>query len=259
MKQCFNLVSVYLPHILNKPTLNKITTNAGKTQLAVLIDPDSIAEKERLIDTCKLCNDAGVDFIFVGGSLITNGFFEACISLIKAHTNIPVIIFPGDTLQVSKDADAILFLSLISGRNPDFLIGRQVLAAPNLKQSGIETIPTGYMLIDGGRATSVSYISNTTPLPADKPMIAATTAMAGEMLGLQCIFMDAGSGAQNPISAEMIKTVKQHISVPLIIGGGIRTAEQAKSAAQAGANIIVVGNAVEKEPTKINELLNAIR
>lgn len=242
---------------MNNLILHKIKS-AGKTQLAILIDPDSVSDKAKLEMICKMCDDANVDFIFVGGSLITNGFFEQCISIIKQQTNIPVVIFPGDTLQVSKDADAILFLSLISGRNPDFLIGRQVLAAPVLKQSGIEVLPTGYMLIDGGRLTSVSYISNTTPLPADKPMIAATTALAGEMLGLHCIFMDAGSGAQNPIPTEMIKTVKQHIAVPLIIGGGIRTAAQAQAAAQAGADVIVVGNAVEKEPTLINELKLAV-
>lgn len=226
--------------------------------MAVLIDPDSVTGEDMLVSTCKMCNEAQVDLILVGGSLITNGFFDRCISIIKAHTAIPVIIFPGNIMQVNPEADAILFLSLISGRNPDLLIGKHVLAAPLLKKSGIEVIPTGYMIVDGGRITSVSYMSNTTPIPADKSAIAATTALAGEMLGLQCIYMDAGSGAMNPIPTEMIKAVKASITVPLFVGGGIRTPEQAKAACLAGADIIVVGNAIEKNPELIHELRKAI-
>lgn len=226
--------------------------------MAVLIDPDSVTGEQQLADTCKICNAAGVDLILVGGSLITNGFFDRCISIIKANTTIPVIIFPGNIMQVNPEADAILFLSLISGRNPDLLIGKHVLAAPVLKKSGIEVIPTGYMIVDGGRITSVSYMSNTTPIPADKSAIAATTALAGEMLGLQCIYMDAGSGALNPIPLEMIKAVRENITVPLFVGGGIRTPEQARAACDAGADIVVVGNAIEKSPDLIPLLKQAI-
>lgn len=235
------------------------TAAAGRKQLAVLIDPDSVSSEQMLTDTCEACNISGVDLILVGGSLITNGFFDKCISLIKKHTTIPVIIFPGNIMQVNPDADAILFLSLISGRNPDLLIGKHVLAAPVLKKSGIEVIPTGYIIVDGGRITSVSYMSNTTPMPADKHAIAATTAMAGEMLGLRCIYMDAGSGAIQPVSAEMIQAVKKQISVPLFIGGGIRTPEQARAACQAGADVLVVGNAIEKNPSLIPSLKAAIQ
>ena len=203
-------------------------------------------------------NDASVDFILVGGSLITNGFFEKCIQIIKLHTQIPVVLFPGNIMQVSKDADAILLLSLISGRNPDLLIGKHVLAAPMLKQSGLEIIPTGYMLIDGGNITSVSYMSNTTPIPAEKHSIAACTAMAGEMLGLQVTYMDAGSGAQHPISTKIISAVRESVNGPIFIGGGIKTAEGAVAACNAGADVVVVGTAFEKEPELINQIAKAV-
>lgn len=206
-----------------------------------------------------MSNAAGADLILVGGSLITNGFFERCISVIKEQTDIPVILFPGNIMQINNQADAILFLSLISGRNPDMLIGKHVLAAPTLKKSGLEVIPTGYMLIDGGNITSVSYMSNTTPIPADKAGIAACTAMAGEMLGMKLIYMDAGSGAKNPIPASLIREVKQNISAPVFVGGGMRTPEAVKAACDAGADIVVVGNAIEKDPTLIAKLVAAIK
>lgn len=235
------------------------TAKQGRKQLAVLIDPDSVADEAALTKTCMLCNEAHVDLIFVGGSLITNGYFERCISLIKEHTNIPVVIFPGSMMQIDEHADAILLLSLISGRNPEMLIGKHVLAAPALKKSGIEILPTGYMLIEGGNSTSVSYISNTMPIPSDKAGIAACTAMAGEMLGLSAIFMDAGSGAKQPIPQKMIKEVKENISIPLIIGGGMRTPEEIKAACDAGADIVVVGNAIEKDPSLIAKLMTVIK
>lgn len=226
--------------------------------MAVLIDPDSIENESQLVNICQRSNDASVDFILVGGSLITNGFFEKCIQIIKLHTQIPVVLFPGNIMQVSKDADAILLLSLISGRNPDLLIGKHVLAAPMLKQSGLEIIPTGYMLIDGGNITSVSYMSNTTPIPAEKHSIAACTAMAGEMLGLQVTYMDAGSGAQHPISTKIISAVRESVNGPIFIGGGIKTAEGAVAACNAGADVVVVGNAFEKEPELINQIAKAV-
>lgn len=240
--------------------LNYLLENKGngKKLLAVLIDPDSVSDVQQLAVTCKMCNEGNVDLILVGGSLITNGFFEQCVSLIKSHTKIPVLLFPGSVMQISKDADAILFLSLISGRNADLLIGKHVLSAPTLKQSNLEILPTGYMLIDGGNITSVSYISNTVPIPADKSAIAATTAMAGEMLGLKIIYMDAGSGAQFPIPAKLINAVRKNVSAPIFVGGGIRTPEAAKAACDAGADIVVVGNAIEKDPSLIAKLVAAI-
>ena len=250
----------YYIFALENTILNTLLVNKGngKKLLAVLIDPDSVEGVQQLADTCKVCNEAKADLILVGGSLITNGFFEQSVSVIKAHTKIPVILFPGSVMQISKDADAILFLSLISGRNPDLLIGKHVLAAPSLKQSKLEVIPTGYMLIDGGNITSVSYISNTVPIPADKSAIAATTAMAGEMLGLKIIYMDAGSGAKFPIPEKLIREVRNCVSAPIFVGGGIRTPEAAKAACDAGADIIVVGNAIEKDPSLIAKLVAAI-
>ena len=226
-------------------------------QLAVLIDPDSVNENQ-LINLCNLCNQSKVDFILVGGSLITNGFWNKCVSLIKSLTQIPVLLFPGNIMQVHDEADAILFLSMISGRNADLLIGKHLLAAPILKKSGIEVIPTAYMIVDGGNITSVMYMSNTMPIPHDKNNIAVCTAMAGEMLGLKVMYMDAGSGAKQPISFSMIEEVANNVSAPLFVGGGIKTAEQAVISAQAGADIVVIGNAFEKNPNLILEISNAI-
>jgi putative glycerol-1-phosphate prenyltransferase len=245
---------------LKNQVLHTIKNNIAKNQkhLAVLIDPDSIESESQLINICKHSNESSIDFILVGGSLITNGFFDRCIQIIKQHTQIPVVLFPGNIMQVSKDADAILLLSLISGRNPDLLIGKHVLAAPMLKKSGLEIIPTGYMLIDGGNITSVSYMSNTTPIPAEKHSIAACTAMAGEMLGLQVTYMDAGSGAQHPISTKIISAVRESVNGPIFIGGGIKTPEGAIAACNAGADVVVVGNAFEKEPELIGQIAKAV-
>ncbi|MBU2886074.1 hypothetical protein KO507_09905, partial [Gilvimarinus agarilyticus] len=170
----------------------------NKKSLAVLIDPDKIDEVTHLMQTLHLCVENRVDYIFVGGSLITNDNFSKVIALIKSNTDIPVLIFPGNNIQIDSNADGILLLSLISGRNPEFLIGQHVLAAPILKKSKLEIIPMGYMLVNSGPATSASYMSNTTPIPSDKTTIAACTAMAGEMLGLKTIYLDAGSGALTP-------------------------------------------------------------
>lgn len=224
----------------------------------MLIDPDSVENESQLAALCERSNEAKADFILVGGSLITNGFFDQCISIIKKHTDIPVVLFPGNIMQVSEQADAILLLSLISGRNPDLLIGKHVLAAPMLRKSGIEIIPTGYLLIDGGSSTSVSYMSNTTPIPAGKHSIAACTAMAGEMLGLKVTYMDAGSGAQNPVSPKVISAVREHVSGPIFVGGGIRTAEGAVAACRAGADVVVIGNAFEKDPELVRTIAAAV-
>ncbi|MBR5146550.1 MAG: geranylgeranylglyceryl/heptaprenylglyceryl phosphate synthase [Bacteroidales bacterium] len=232
-------------------------SDTSKKKFAVLIDPDKPSDKE-IIDIVEKSKKVGVDFFFVGGSLLTTDSLDNCIKLIKNHCDIPVLIFPGNSLQISKWCDGFLLLSLISGRNSEMLIGRHVIAAPYLKLYGNEIIPTGYMLIDGGKPTSVSYMSNTTPIPHDKDDIAMCTALAGEMLGLKLIYMDAGSGAINPISAEMICKVKHTIEVPLIVGGGINTPEKAAIAAKAGADIVVVGNALEKSTDRLQEFAEAV-
>lgn len=232
-------------------------SDTSKKKFVVLIDPDKPTD-EQVIEIVEKSKKVGVDFFFVGGSLLLTDSLDHCIKLIKKHCDIPVLIFPGDSLQISKWCDGFLLLSLISGRNSEMLIGRHVVAAPYLKLYGNEIIPTGYMLIDGGRQTSVSYMSNTTPIPHDKDAIAMCTALAGEMLGLKIIYMDAGSGAVNPISNEMINKVKNTISVPLIVGGGIRTPEKAAECARAGADIIVVGNALEKSIENLQEFADAV-
>ena len=223
-----------------------------KKQLAVLIDPDKLSP-DQLIETARLSQQAGIDFLFVGGSLMTSDMLFHCIRILKENSTIPVILFPGNSYQITRNADAMLFLSLISGRNPDMLIGMHVLSAPYIKLAGLETISTGYMLIDSGKPTSVTYMSNSFPIPSDKNDIAACTAMAGEMLGMQTIFMDAGSGALRTVPEEMIAFVKGSIGIPLIIGGGIKSPEKAMSILAAGADIIVVGNRFEEDPKLILE------
>ncbi|MCW5906457.1 MAG: geranylgeranylglyceryl/heptaprenylglyceryl phosphate synthase [Chitinophagales bacterium] len=222
-------------------------------KLAVLIDPDK-QSVDNLMTLIKLAVRCKTDFFFVGGSLLLENRFEETITTIKQQCSIPIIIFPGNNYQVSKQADAILFLSLISGRNAEFLIGQQVVAAPLIKEAGLEVIPTGYMLIYGGRISTTSYMTQTIPLPNDKPDIAAATALAGEMLGMKTIYLEAGSGAENCVSASIIKAVKQTIRIPLIVGGGIRSGEQAEEIAKAGADVIVVGNVLEKEPELLMEI-----
>jgi putative glycerol-1-phosphate prenyltransferase len=226
----------------------------GKKSIAVLIDPDKVSDGASLQHLVNLASENCVDYFFVGGSLVTTTNLSDVVKQIKESVSIPVILFPGNSLQIEPTADAILFLSLISGRNPELLIGQHVIAAPIIKNTKLEIIPTGYMLVSSGRTTSVAYISNTTPIPDDKYSLAACTAMAGEMLGLRAIYMDAGSGAEKEISARMITTVRKSIQVPLIIGGGINTSHKAFTALEAGADMIVIGNALEKEPALLNEI-----
>lgn len=225
----------------------------NKKQFAVLIDPDKYNSRQ-LIDLVSLAEESMVSYFFVGGSLLSEDNLDTAIRIIKDHSRIPVIIFPGDEMQINKHADGILLLSLISGRNPDLLIGKHVIAAPYLKRSGLEILPTGYMLIDSGRSTTALYMSNSLPIPADKDEIAVLTAMAGEMLGLKLIYMDGGSGAQTPVSCSMIEKVKQNISIPLIIGGGIRNAQTAADRFKAGADILVVGNAIEDNHSLLKQI-----
>ncbi|HEX6332902.1 MAG TPA: geranylgeranylglyceryl/heptaprenylglyceryl phosphate synthase [Flavisolibacter sp.] len=229
----------------------------GLKSFAVLIDPDKVTASS-LDEIIRLSVSARVDYFFVGGSLVISNHLDDCILQIRRACDIPVWLFPGSPSQISSHADALLYLSLISGRNADLLIGQHVISAPFVRNSGLEIIPTGYMVIDGGAATTVSYISNAAPIPADKNDIAMCTAMAGEMLGMKLIYMDAGSGARKAISEEMISTVAGQIRVPLIVGGGIRDAEKAYVNCKAGADVIVIGNAIEKDASLIEEMASAI-
>lgn len=225
----------------------------GKKLLAVLIDPDK-AEHQHIKNVLKPENVAKIDLIFIGGSVLTSGNIHDAIEIVKATCDVPCVIFPGSPDQISSKADAILLLSLISGRNPDLLIGKHVESALRLKQSNLEILSTGYILIDGGAPTTVSYISGTSPIPADKPGLAAMTALAGEQLGMDIIYMDAGSGARTPIHANTISSVREHTIQPIVVGGGIRSIEGIHSAWNAGADIVVIGNRLEEDPDFLNKL-----
>jgi phosphoglycerol geranylgeranyltransferase len=230
----------------------------GKKSIAVLVDPDKAEDPARLLHLINLASENCVDYFFVGGSLVTSNNLSEVVRTIKENVSLPVVLFPGNSVQIDPAADAILFLSLISGRNPELLIGQHVIAAPILKKTRIEVIPTGYILINSGKITSVAYISNTTPIPEDKYSLGACTAMAGEMLGQQIIYLDAGSGAEKEISAKMISAVRKSVDIPLIVGGGINTAQKAITALEAGADLIVIGNALEKDPDLLTEISEKI-
>jgi putative glycerol-1-phosphate prenyltransferase len=231
---------------------------SGSKLLAVLIDPDFGQDEAMLDRTVQNACMAKADLLFVGGSLLTTARFERCVERVKELSDRPVVLFPGSPAQLSGHADAVLFLSLISGRNPELLIGHHVTAAPTIKALGLEAIPTGYMLVDGGRPTTVSYVSQTLPLPHDKPGIAAATALAGELLGLRTIYMDTGSGAQRTVSPAMIAAVRKTVNIPLIVGGGIRDAATARLLCEAGADILVVGTAFEQDPELIFAMSEAV-
>jgi putative glycerol-1-phosphate prenyltransferase len=221
--------------------------------VAVLIDPgkNDLKSVEKTIRVCEQCK---VGLILIGGSLVPE-YPGEFISHIKQKSRLPVVLFPGSLMQVSDKADAILLLSLISGRNPEYLIGNHVLAAPYLKKSKLEIIPTGYMLIESGCTTSVQYISNTLPIPANKTDIAVATALAGEMLGMKAIYLEAGSGALAPVPVDIIVAVKENISIPLIVGGGIKTKQQYEAIKKSFPDIIVIGNSVENDPNNLVKLL----
>lgn len=242
---------IYTSFFLNK--------QAQKKAFAILIDPDNLSlEKAQILIKKAIQNQ--VDYFFVGGSIITNiSHFHDLILFFKNNTKIPVIIFPGNSLQISEHADAILLLSLISGRNPELLIGQHVLAAPLLKKSKLEVMSTGYMLIDGGNPTAVTYMSNTMPIPADKPEIAACTAMAGEFLGMKLLYMETGSGAMNTLSENLVKKVQEVIDIPLIVGGGIKDIDTARGLLVAGADVIVVGNYIEDNIDFIQDMGKMVR
>ncbi|MCQ2236101.1 MAG: geranylgeranylglyceryl/heptaprenylglyceryl phosphate synthase [Bacteroidales bacterium] len=225
----------------------------GKHLFAMLIDPDKCSE-ERLQSIKKAMGEYVPDLILIGGSLVMCSTSDAVLTCQKYFPKTPTLLFPGDETQLTPIADAVMVLSLISGRNPEYLIGQHVRASVKIKKMGIETIPTGYILIDGGRTTAVQYISNTMPIPRDKTEIAIATALASEQLGHKMIYLEAGSGATDHVPTEMIKAVRQSIDIPLIVGGGLRTAEDIKEVFKAGANIVVVGSAIERNPEIAKEL-----
>jgi putative glycerol-1-phosphate prenyltransferase len=234
--------------------LSKLKT---RKLFSILVDPDK-HDEESLKQLAGLTNDRVVDFILVGGSLVL-GSVDETVHALKGKTNLPIVLFPGNVLQISPNADGILLLSLISGRNPEFLIGNHVIAAPVLKKIDLEIIPTGYILIENGRTTAVEYMSNTKPIPADKIDLVVATAMAGEMLGHKMIYLEAGSGALEPVNTSMIREVKKSTGIPLIVGGGIHTAEQVRQIYDAGADIIVVGSVVEENTEEFSSILKFVK
>lgn len=229
-------------------------TDSGRKGLAWLIDPDDIYSPLLFEEQVREAVELKIDFFFLGGSLIQQNTVGEIIRFIKSITEqIPVVIFPGNSLQFSPLADAILFLSLISGRNPDLLIGQHVSVAPILDKSQVEVLPTGYMLVDGGQTTSVHYISQTIPLPNHHPELAVATALAGHFLGLQYFYLDAGSGAPHPVSSELIKAVKKKIKSPLMVGGGLNSVEKIRTAFESGADLVVLGNGAGKNLQLVRE------
>jgi putative glycerol-1-phosphate prenyltransferase len=225
-----------------------------KRSIAVLIDPEKFKFQNSNVFIEKL-RIANPNFIFIGGSTVSKVDFDFCISTIKKNLNFPIIIFPGGSHQISPLADAILLLSLISGRNPDYLIGHHIAAAEELNEMSLEIISTSYLLVDGGKKTSVEYISQTTPLPSDQIALARRIALAGKLQGKQLTYLDAGSGANNPIPSIMIEQVKS-IGSPLIVGGGIRSIEEIERCHNAGANVVVIGNAIENEVDFLLDIAN---
>lgn len=232
-------MSIY-QDILKKKKENKLI-------IAALLDPDS-EDIKLLKERISILERGSIDYIFVGGSTTWKNDFTEFVSEVKKYSSLPIVIFPGSANQISKDADALLFLSLVSGQNPQFLIGEHIKAAPALKGMKIEVIPTGYLLIDGGNTTTVEFISGTRPIPQDKVEIAKSIAYASELLGMKLIYLDCGSGAKMPVSNALIKSVKDYINVPLIVGGGIRDIEKIKEKHLAGADIIVIGSVLEDDP-----------
>ncbi len=231
-----------------------VSISQKKKLLAVLIDPDKM-KPEGLPGFMLKLNTSVTTHVFAGGSTVEEHLSDKLVSEIKNLTDLPVIIFPGDVSQITKNADALLFLSLISGRNPEYLIGKQVEAVSKLKNTNIEVIPTGYMLIENGKETSVQRVTKTLPMVRNNVQTIVNTAKAGELLGMKLIYLEAGSGATHPINASIISSVKEELNIPLIVGGGIRSKEQLDEAYQSGANLVVIGTAFEEDESFFDELV----
>jgi putative glycerol-1-phosphate prenyltransferase len=228
--------------------------NSGAQHISVLLDPEKIVLDADFLSHLKAIENAGISFLFVGGSTVTHTQQKSCISFLKANTSIPLVIFPGSPEQIVDDADALLLLNLISGRNPDFLIGHHVSAAPRLQHADLEIIPTAYVLVDGGRETAVQRVSQTSPIPRNDYDLLLNTSLAGAMMGNQLIYLDAGSGAEESVPVDWITKLRSEIDIPMIVGGGIRDSESIAQYFAAGANLIVVGNHVESNPEFLEEI-----
>jgi putative glycerol-1-phosphate prenyltransferase len=228
----------------------------NKKLISVLVDPENYTP-DLLMRLIQQVHSCPVDFVLVGGSMVSESVDNVVLTLKKYLTQ-PVILFPGNPSQVSKHADSLLFLSLISGRNPELLIGQQVQSAPYLRKMNIEIIPTGYILIDGGAPSAVQYMSQTQPIPADKTDIIKATAIAGEMLGLKALYLEAGSGANKPITAQAIQAVRQAVDIPIICGGGIQNADILYNTLQAGADMAVIGNVLEQRPEALPQIVSPV-
>jgi len=233
-----------------------LLNSSNKKKIALLIDPDKPNQNfNKFIEDAKIFE---IDFFFVGGSIVHNSVADIVNNIKEIAPNIPVILFPGNAKQFTNKADGILYLSLISGRNPDFLIGQHITNSVEIIKSGIEVIPTGYILIDGGKETSVQKVSKTKPIPANDINLAVSTAVAGELLGMQAIYLEAGSGAINSVPTELISEVKNNINKTLIVGGGIKTTKQISEIINAGADIIVVGNSLEDKPELLQSFVEIV-
>jgi putative glycerol-1-phosphate prenyltransferase len=231
-------------------------SQGGKKLLAVLIDPDKFSTSD--IQFIENVSERGADAFLIGGSLMMSDKLNKTIELVKNATSKPVYLFPSSPAHIDSSADGILFLSLLSGRNPELLIGKHVEAAPQLQQTDLHVMSTGYLLVNCGNQTTAHYMSQSLPIPFDKPEIAQATALAGEYLGMQCVYLDGGSGAQRPISSNMIREVRAALSIPIIVGGGIRDRESAQKACEAGADMIVVGTAFEDDPELFQDISIAV-
>ena len=236
--------------------LNSVINERGAAYV-VLIDPDRKNE-DSINSRVELANNSGVDALFVGGSLMMDGNCTDRVKQIKEVSNIPVIFFPGGVGQLNSHYDAMLFMSVISGRNPHYLIGEQVIAAPLVKVMGIETIPTGYILMDGGVGSTVEFVSGTRPIPMNRPDVTVAHALAGQYLGMNLIYLEAGSGAKEPVATGIVEAVSDAVDVPLIVGGGIRSPETASETVNAGASIIVTGTIIELHSNRMKELADAV-
>ena len=229
---------------------------AQKGQIAILIDPDKVTGKQQLLELIDKIHFSKVDYIFVGGSTVSKEAFEQTITLLKANTSLPIVLFPGSYEQFSEEVDALLYLSLISGRNPEYLIGQHVASAQRIYNSSVETIPTAYLLIDGGTKSSVAYVSQTTPIPRDQVRISINTALAGVLQGKKVVFFDAGSGAKEAIPTELLQSFRAISDVPVIVGGGVTSITAIESYAKHGANLIVIGNKIEDDPDFLLDIAN---
>lgn len=237
---------------MDKKEAVKMANIRKSKSVGLLLDPDKTGGSS-LKDMLRIASESETDYILAGGSLSFKNI-DDLIDEVKKNCRIPVVLFPGNLLQLSLKADIIMLLSLISGRNAELLIGNHVTAAPYLRNSREKIIPTGYILISCGKKTTVEYISQTEGIPFDKADLAVATAMAGEMLGLQLIYLEAGSGAANHVPLNIISSVRENISVPLIVGGGIRTEKETEEIFAAGADMIVLGNSCEENPDLLRKV-----